>query len=339
MSEKPLIKMNANENYFLEEEWMRSIVKEAVDLIDIRRYPNIYEHETKKAIGEFQNVPPENIVLGNGSDEVIDCTLKSFMTPGDKLLIHSPTFGMYKFYAPLIGAITKEVSLKQDFTLDISSMLKAIDEKTKLVIICSPNNPTGNQFRVEDVAQIIEKSSAPVIIDEAYADLARYSVVDLLKDYRNMLVFKTFSKSFGLAGIRVGYGIASKENTERIKKAIPPFNVNSVALAAVRVILKERDHIKRKIEEAKAERNRLYQDLAKIEGLIPYSSETNFILMRLSPEYNAEEIVKKLEQQNIIVRYWGFEPLLRNCIRVSIGSREMNGMFLKALSEIMEGNA
>ena len=110
-------------------------------------------------------------------------------------------------------------------------------------------------------------------------------------------------------------------------------------MAAVRVILKKRDHIKRKIEEAKAERKRFYQELAKIEGLIPYPSETNFILMRLSTDYNAEEIVKKLEQRNIIIRYWGFEPLLRNCIRVSVGNREMNGTFLEALTEIMEENA
>ena len=333
---KPLIKMNANENYFVEEDWMRERVKEALDLIDIRRYPNIYEDETKKVIADLNGVKPENLVLGNGSDEVIDCTLKSFLKAGENVVIHSPTFNMYKFYAPLIGVNVKEASLKTDFNLDVPALLKAVDQKTRIVIVCSPNNPTGNQFPLEDVKEVIEKSKTTVIVDEAYADLARYTVTKLIEKYPNLIVFKTFSKSFGLAGIRVGYGISNPDNIEKIKKAIPPFNVNSVALAAVRVVAKHRDYIEKKVGEIKAERENFYKTLSRIKGLKPYPTETNFFLINVSPGYSAEEIFKKLEARNILIRYWGHEPLLRNCVRISMGNKEMNATLVSALEEIME---
>jgi histidinol-phosphate aminotransferase len=336
MTEKPLVKMNSNENYFVDENWMRERVKEALDLIDIRKYPIIYEADAKKVIAKLNGVKPENLVLGNGSDEVIDCTLKSFLKPGDNIVIHSPTFGMYKFYAPFVGCIVKEVSLKPDFNIDKHAMLRAIDPNTKLVIVCSPNNPTGNQFQMEEVREIIEKSRTTVVVDEAYADLARYTVTNLIMKYSNLIVFKTFSKSYGLAGIRIGYGLSNTENIEKIKKAIPPFNVNSVALATVRVLAKHQDYIKEKVEEIRAERENFYHVLSQLNGLKPYTTETNFFLIKVSPEYDAKEIVKRLEQQNIIIRYWGFEPLLNNCIRISLGSKEMNRTVINALRVILK---
>ena len=336
MTEKPLVKMNSNENYFVEEDWMRERVKEALDLIDIRKYPIIYEDDTKKVVAELNGVKPENLILGNGSDEVIDCTMKSFTQPGDNIVIHSPTFGMYKFYAPFLGCTVKEISLKPDFDIDTRAMLRAIDHNTRLVIVCSPNNPTGNQFQMEEVREIIEESKITVVVDEAYADLARYTVTNLILKYPNLIVFKTFSKSYGLAGIRVGYGLSNVETVENIKKAIPPFNVNSIALATVRIMAKHQEYFKNKLDEIRAERENFYHILSQVNGIRPYPSEANFFLIKVDREYDAKEIVKRLEQQNIIIRYWGFEPLLSNCIRISLGNQEMNKKLVNALRVILK---
>jgi histidinol-phosphate aminotransferase len=244
---------------------------------------------------------------------------------------------MYTFFAQLYGGSTVTVLLNRDFSLDVDALLKKADKDTRLLFVCSPNNPTGNQFRESDIKRLLQEFKGVVVVDEAYVDFAPCSVLNWTRDYDNLAVLRSFSKAFGLAGLRLGYIVASKSIVEYVKRVIGPFNVNSVTQQAIALALQKWSYFKEQIDRVVDEREWLIKNLQQIDGVEPYPSAANFILFKVTKgNLTSAEVAERMENMNVLVKDRGHLPLLENCIRVTVGTRNMNESFLSTLKTSLE---
>ena len=309
--------LDKNENPFdVPAEIKEEIFKE-LKSVPFNRYPHITADPLRERIAEFLGFEKENVIVGNGSDELISLILKLF--EGDYIVISSPTFGMYDFFAKLEGIDLVDVPLDEKFKLQ---NVENYAENAKAIFICSPNNPTGNTQEGEKIISVLE-TGAPVILDEAYIEFAEGSNVDLVNEYDNLIVLRTFSKAFGLAGIRVGYAVGSEEIINYLLRIKPPFSLNVISMKIAELMLDHYDVIKQNINYIIKERERIYKEFKEYA----YPSEANFLLMRL----NAYEF---LLERGIVVRKLGGR--LDGHIRVTIGKKEENDELIKALKEFLE---
>lgn len=295
------------------------------------RYPDPLQWELKKKISTIKNVAPENILLGNGSDECIDLLIRAFCEPQkDNIIICPPTYGMYEVYAHINNVNVKEVPLFPNFQLDLEGLENAIDENTKLVFFCSPNNPTGNSMDKEDIEMVLNNFDGLVVIDEAYINYSRYhSFISDLKDYPNLVVMQTFSKAWGLAALRLGMNFASKAIIDLLNKIKPPYNINQ---ATQELALKALDHLEdvnMMIRETVKEREELTKQLAQLSCVQKlYPSDANFILAKM---INATAIYDYLKEKGIIVRNRSNVILCEDCLRITVGTPAENAQLIQAL--------
>jgi len=309
--------LDKNENPFDVPAEIKEEIFEELKNVPFNRYPHITADPLRERIAEFLGFEKENVIVGNGSDEIISHLLKLF--EGDYIVISSPTFGMYDFFAKLEGIDLVDVPLDERFKLQ---NVEDYAENAKTIFICSPNNPTGNTQEREKIISILE-TGAPVVLDEAYIEFAESSNVDLINEYDNLIVLRTFSKAFGLAGIRVGYAIGSEEIIDYLSRIKPPFALNSLSMKTAELMLDHYDLVKQNINYIIKERERIYKEFKDYA----YPSEANFLLMRL----NAYEF---LLERGIVVRKLGGR--LDGHIRVTIGKKEGNDELIKALKEFIE---
>ncbi|MCD6143855.1 histidinol-phosphate transaminase [Thermococcus sp.] len=309
--------LDKNENPFDIPTEIKEEILEELKNIPFNRYPHITADPLREKIAEFLGFEKGNIIVGNGSDELISLILKLF--EGDHIVISSPTFGMYDFFAKLEGIDLVDVPLDERFKLQ---NVEDYAENAKAIFICSPNNPTGNTQEREKIISILE-TGAPVVLDEAYIEFAEGSNVDLVNEYDNLIVLRTFSKAFGLAGVRVGYAVTSKEIIDYLNRIKPPFALNSLSMRIAELTLDHYDLVKQNINYIIKERDRIYKEF---KGYV-YPSEANFLLMKL----NAYEF---LLEKGIVVRKLGGR--LDGHIRVTIGKKEENDELIKALKEFLE---
>ncbi len=289
--------------------------------------------ELRAAISEYAGARAEQVLVGNGSDEVLDLAVKLFLNPGEKAIIPIPTFSMYEGIIKLYSGHPVYVPFSKNFEFNVDEMLERIDAETKIVFICSPNNPTGSAISRGDLERILEKRVV-VILDEAYVEFAKRSNIDLLEKYENLVVLRTFSKAFGLAGLRIGYGVAREEVVQHMLRIKPPFTVNTLAQRAAAAALMDKKHLKRTISTIKEGRAFLYEKLSKMPGVNIYPSHGNFLLVKL-PE--RVDVVDKLLEKGIIVRDCSsFRGLSKSFFRVSIGRPEENRRFLECFMEVTE---
>jgi len=336
LEKKPseIIKLNSNENFFVPLDFLKSILWEVVEEVDPRIYPRDEQRELKEALSKYMSVSPREIVIGTGSDQLIDLITRVFLKHGDEALSITPTFSIYERCATIQGAIFKAVPLKDDFSLDVEAMLSSITPKTRLILLCSPNNPTANQFVRRDIRLLAENFQGLVAVDEAYADFAEGSVVDLVEEIENLAVFRTFSKVFGLAGLRLGCMIANPELTKVIDEKFQlPYTVTITAVKAALKLLERTDIIRATIEEVKAERGRLIKRLNQIDEVHAFDSETNFILFHVKKD--SQKIYEALLGRGVIVRNIGRILNLGNCMRVTVAPPPMIDRFLDALCEVL----
>jgi len=309
--------LDKNENPFDVPTEIKEEIFEELKNVPFNRYPHITADPLRERIAEFLGFEKENVIVGNGSDELISLLLKLF--EGDHIVISSPTFGMYDFFAKLEGIDLVDVPLDERFKLQ---NVEDYAENAKAIFICSPNNPTGNTQEGEKIISVLE-TGAPVILDEAYIEFAEGSNVDLINEYDNLIVLRTFSKAFGLAGIRVGYAVGSEEIINYLLRIKPPFSLNVISMKIAELMLDHYDVIKQNINYIIKERERIYKEFKEYA----YPSEANFLLMRL----NAYEF---LLERGIVVRKLGGR--LDGHIRVTIGKKEENDELIKALKEFLE---
>lgn len=301
------------------------------------RYPDPLQGQLKRALSKIKGLPPENIFIGNGSDEVIDLAFRIFCRPGmDNVIICPPTYGMYKVAAAINDIATREVLLTPDFQLDMEGILSAVDEQSKLLFICSPNNPTGNNLNRLDIEMLLNNFPGIVLIDEAYINYSsQKSFVQELAEYENLVVMQTLSKAWGLAALRLGLAFASEKILELFNKVKPPYNINlSSQQLGVRA-LEGLEEVNATIRTTVQQRQVLQEELRQfpfIEKIFP--SDANFILIKTS---NAEVLYRYLSSRRIIVRNRSKEPLCQNCLRITIGTQKENEILLDALKKYTNG--
>jgi histidinol-phosphate aminotransferase len=326
-----VIKLASNENPFGPSPEAQAAIKNYARRVAL--YPEDYPQELIQAISDYVGLPETMIVPGgNGADEVMDLVLKLVISPGDEVIIHTPTFPYYNLLTNLYGGSVVKVPMKEDYSFPVDNIIERVNGKTKLVIICSPNNPTGTVISESDLRRILG-AGVLVMLDEAYVEFAEGSLIRLCAKYENLVVLRTFSKAFGLAGLRVGYGVANEEFIQQAMKIKPPHNVNLLAQKAATAALGDLDYLKRTVEKIKTLRAELFKELKGIKGIKTSPSQGNFLLITLM-DRDASDVVFELEKRGIIVRGCkGFG--LDDSIRVTVGTKGETQAFLKNLKDVL----
>jgi histidinol-phosphate aminotransferase len=322
------VKLDANESPY----GFKKTLK-AAELIETNRYPDPEAKALKKLLSKYVGVNPDNILQGNGSDELIYYLITAF---GGPVLYPTPTFSMYGIITQALGEEKIQIPLDKEFDLNLKDILKAIKkERPKLIFLSSPNNPTGNCYSSEKILKIIESTSSLslVVVDEAYQPFSsNKGLLPLLKDYKNLVFMRTLSK-IGLAGLRVGFLIADKEIINEVNKVRLPFNLNSLSQAIAIEALKDRKTFQTHISAIASEREKLFMELKKMDGVTPYPSEANFILFRVS---NSDRAYKGLLETGVLVR--NMRGVVDGCLRVTIGTPGENKIFLNTLKRVIKSN-
>jgi histidinol-phosphate aminotransferase len=288
------------------------------------RYPDPLQLKVKEKLSSIKAVPVENIFLGNGSDECIDVLMRAFCEPGkDNILICPPTYGMYEVSAHINDVAIKKVPLTPAFQLNLPAMEEAIDDHTKIVFLCSPNNPTGNSLQREDIEIILNNYAGIVVIDEAYINFSRFrSFTQELKDYPNLVILQTLSKAWGLAALRVGMAFASEEIIHVMNKIKPPYNINQASQDLTLQALEEVGQVNDMIREIVAQRDVLAKELLGIKTVLKiYPSDANFLLVQVT---DPKAIYHYLLEQGIVVRDRSNVQLCEGCLRITVGTPEEN---------------
>lgn len=330
ISPENLIKLDGNENPY----GCSPRVKEALAKYPYYHiYPDPEQRKLRHQVAEYADTSWENVVLGAGSDELIDLVLRLTIEPGDKVINCPPTFGMYPFCTQVCGGRVVVVGRDQDFKIDLPKIRKAVDERTKVVFIASPNNPSGNLTSEAEIVELL-KSGIMVVADEAYYEFSGATVAALVSQYENLVVLRSFSKWAGLAGLRVGYGIMSTELVRYIIKIKQPYNINAAAEVAVSESLADLDYLHSIVGRMIKERERLWTALQGLKFLKPYPSQSNFILCSVA-EGRARHLHHGLRRQGIFIRYFD-TPQLKNCLRFSVGKPEHTDALISALKALWE---
>lgn len=298
------------------------------------RYPDPHQSKLKQKISKIKNIPTSQIFLGNGSDEPIDLLIRAFCEPEiDNVLIPQPTYGMYSVSAEINNVQIKPGKLTPDFDLDVESIKAAWDDHTKIIFLCSPNNPSGNLLSFEKVKHIISKFAGLVIVDEAYIDFTNYEgFVPLLNKYPNLVILQTLSKAWGLAAIRLGMCFASEEIVSVLNKIKPPYNISLLSQEAAEAALANESLKNDWVAEILLERGKLIQQLRAVKIVKNiYPSDANFVLVKVE---NAKSVYSKLVAQGIILRDRSSVILCDDCLRITVGTPEENKLLLKELNSL-----
>ena len=300
----------------------------------VNRYPDPQQTTVKKALAKLKGVTEKQILLGNGSDEVLDLIFRAFCEPKtDNVITLPPTYGMYGVLANINAVENREVLLSEDFQPQVEKILEAVDENTKIIFLCSPNNPTGNSFSDESVVYLMQNFKGLVVIDEAYIDFSKKeSWINEFDEYPNLVITQTLSKAYGMAGIRLGICYASAEIIAVLNKIKPPYNVNALTQKRALERLKDKDNNASEIESIIAQREALLKELQDIKYVEKiYPTEANFILVKVD---DANKRYNELISKGIVIRNRTTQPLCENCLRLTVGTAQENKKLIKALKEI-----
>jgi histidinol-phosphate aminotransferase len=300
----------------------------------VNRYPDPQQRKLKEVIARRRWVAANQLLLGNGSDEVLDLIFRAFCIPNqDKIIVMPPTYGMYKVLANINCISLNEVPLNDDFQLVTKDILSQISTQTKAIFLCSPNNPSGNSFRREDILTLLQSFTGLVVIDEAYIDFStQKSLVSDLPSYPNLIITQTLSKAYGLAGIRLGICIASEEIIDILNKIKPPYNINSLTQERAISALADWDTTQGQITQLIAERKGLFAQLEKISFVEKvYPSDSNFLLVRVD---DANKRYAQLIENYIVVRNRSNQVGCENCLRFSVGTPQENQILIETLNRL-----
>ena len=327
-----IIRMMSNENLLAPSEAVLDAIVEAARLGNL--YPGSGP-QLRKKLGEAAGLTADHVVLGNGSTDVINFVTHTFIAPGDEALISIPTFPMYEARVRVAGGNVISIPMRRDFYWDMDAILKAVTPKTKLIFICSPNNPTGNQIAEADLLRILELG-IPTFFDEAYYELENNVVsrAPLVKKYPHMLVNRTFSKAFGLAGFRIGYVLCDPKLAVQFNKVRFPWNVSLISLAAALAGLDDTQDQEQKRQNVIKGREYIYEEINKMPGLRAFPSEGNFVLIDASVlEKESSEIRDHMTEKGIFIRPMSGHNMPKGFIRITVGTPEQNHMFIKVFRD------
>ncbi len=330
-----IAKLNQNENPY---DLPSSIKKEILTEMEKSawgRYPTYGSPVLQKKLAQLYKLKPDQVLVGHGSNQLLYATATATISPADPVVINPPSFSLFELITRIYGGRIVSVFQKEDFSYDTEKLLKAV-QTAKLTMICSPNNPTGQVMDLSLLEKILEQTPGLVLWDEAYGEFWGKSAIPLIDKHPNLLIMRTFSKAFGMAGIRIGYLTGHSRLIGEIQKVIVPYNINLFnQIAAVRM-LENIDWIETHVQKIVAERKLLFDKMKTLSGIIPFPSEANFISFRVP---DGPGILNQLKERGILVRNMGSYFMMENCLRVTIGKPEENQAFIETLREITDAQS
>ena len=330
-TERLLSKLDANENWHVPPERIRALFEASLKEVDTREYPEGAVGELGENISRLLGIPAGCVVPCAGADQAIDLLCQAFLGSGDRAIIVSPTFSMYRLRATIAGAECVNVPMSSDFGLPKEEMIRSAG-KRGVLFVCSPNNPTGNQFPEEEVTSLLESFPGLVVLDEAYVEFADFSLSRRVAEFRNLAVLRTFSKAYGMAGLRLGYFLANEEwAPEFLARVQYPYPISSVAAVMAIALLRRRREVDAWIRAVKRERVWLAGKLRAIRGTRVVDSKANFLMASLPVDSTIAH--RKLLARGIATRDLGRIMHLPNCLRITVGTRPMNSLLLEGLAE------
>jgi histidinol-phosphate aminotransferase len=328
------IKANQNENPYDLPEKVKNEILAAIRGREWNRYPRLGSGDLRSKLATWLSVEAEQVLVGNGSNEILLAIMNALLEPGKSLVTIEPTFSLYKHYGEILGATVKTVSLGENFAYDTAALQQVMSEpEAALTILCSPNNPTGSVLGQESLKDLLEAARGFVVMDEAYFNFCDQDFLPLLRQYPNLVINRTYSKAFAFAFGRFGYGIATREFAEEIYKVLLPYNLSGFTETAAAALIHHANDLQPKIQEITAERDRFIQDMKKIRGLQVFNSHANFFLIK--PEIGSEKLYCALLDRKIVIRDVSYYPGLKNHLRVTVGTREENERMAAAVQEIL----
>lgn len=325
------IKINQNESPF---DLPDKIKKKVLDNLKNKKwniYPDFIPERIYEKVADKLGVTKENIIIGNGSNEMIFTLLAATIEKNRKIIISEPTFTVYKLIASNLNADIKVISLNDDFSYNVDSMMEEAKTKGSITIVCSPNNPTGTTCSYENIIKLLEASNGIVVVDEAYIHFGGKSVIELINKYSNLVILRTFSKAFGLAGLRIGLLISNHELVKQLFKVKMPYNLNVLTLTVLDAVFDDISFVEENVDYILDQRNKLNEELNKLKNLYVVPTETNFFLVKVE---DSKRIFDKLLEYGVLVRDVSSYPMLKNYLRISIGSKEENEVLVDALRKI-----
>lgn len=323
-------RMDNNANLLGPNPVAKKVLREAVGL-GVNLYPTTYSDPLRQALADHYGLEMDNFIAGNGSDEMLDVCFKALLEPGETVVTPHPTYALHPFFIKVNGGRIAQVDLTEGFQLDPDAINRT---EGKMVLLCSPNNPTANAFRMRDIEKVIEGADRPVVVDEAYGEFAGRSFLGRVDRYDNLIVTKTFSKAFGLAGMRVGYMATNKQLAQILLRAKTPLSLNLLSEMAAIAALKDARFLQRTLRMVEREKGALSKGLRRL-GFKVYRSDTNFVMAK-SP-IPSDRLVSELARKGILIRDFGRWRMLEDCVRMTIGTSKMNARLLRKLGEVLEG--
>jgi len=326
-----IVKLNYNENLYIPRAKVIPLLKEVAEECDFRIYPQEEESRLKEKISDYLKIPQDCITIGNSSDEMMERVIGIFLDKGNSAVTFTPTFTVFKYCVKYQGGEFVAVPLRDDFAIDMKGMRGTFNSDTKLLYLCSPNNPTASQLKLEEIETLTEEFPGIVLVDEAYAEYADYSVVPLINKYENLIVLRTFSKAFSLAGLRLGYAVANPTLAKALDKTPAPYPVNVVSLSMGRKMLENIGIVRESVAALKAERGKLINRLNQIKGVEAFDSKANFVLFNTEKPY--AQVYESALRKGLVIKKLGKLLKYENCLRSTVGLPEMNAKLLQALRE------
>lgn len=296
---------------------------------DLNSYPNTYSDGLRDALAGLYGLETENIIAGNGSDELLDVTFKTFTNWGDNSVVPVPSYTLYDYFVKCNGGRAIEVDLTEDFQLDVDGMVR---QDVKVVIMPSPNNPTGNCFRCKDVEEVLSRFDGIVVVDEAYAEYAGDGMIRRVDEFDNLVVIRTFSKAYAMAALRVGYAATNRKLADMMLSVKIPYSLNTVSEGAAIAAIRDQEFIRRSVDMVREQRPKLAAGLRKL-GFEPFPSDSNFILARSPIDHKV--LVDGLKARGILIRDFGAKRRTENCVRPTVGTEELNRLLLEKMDEVI----
>jgi histidinol-phosphate aminotransferase len=328
------LKLDQNENTAGVPKSIRNLINDRLKRIALNQYPAPGQPELRSALSKLNDWPAEGILVGNGSDELLNTLALSVLEPGRRALYPAPSFYFYGLVTRIVGAEGIEVPLRSDLQYDVEAIVKGVETlEPHVVFLCSPNNPTGSTLSEGAIRRVVESAPGLVVLDEAYWEFHGWNGRELLDDCPNLLLFRTFSKAFAMAGLRVGYLLGRPELTEQIEKVQQPYALNRLSCEAALMAIERHDVFEQAAQETADERERLYERLGRLDAVTVYPSRANFLAFRTHG--GARKTFEGLLERGVLVRDVGAHPLMRDTLRVGVGTPEENETFFQALSEVL----
>jgi histidinol-phosphate aminotransferase len=322
------VRMDTSVNVLGPNTIIREVLEKAKEL-DLNQYPTPYSDKLREALARKYGLDADNFVVGNGSDEALDIIFKSFMEPGQTVAAPYPSYLLHGFFAKVNGGKFVTADLGHRFDLDPDALLKA---GGKIIILCTPNNPTGNSFDHRAVEKVVEEHDGPVVVDEAYGEFADRSFMTRVQEFDNLIVTRTFSKAYGMAGLRVGYMAASRPMADVMQRVKVPYSLNRVSEMAAVAALSNPEYVRKAVQLVRSQRDRLSWGLESL-GFRPFPSHSNFILFKCP--HPSAEVVKRTADKGVLIRDFGRMRMLEDCVRTTVGTPELNDLLLSKLGEVM----